>query len=173
MKQQNSITIPIIKFKQVVIKKRKILLILALMLPILGFILKPHKSGIALNLFLLAFFVIIGINVLYYIFVKRYFIIGNICFSQYFIKIRSEILKFNEIKCISINFGSYKGDTYPFAEFGIGIFGLTDGADNSIIITKTDETKIKFNILIESKNKLKIFKKILILYKNNGVNVKL
>jgi hypothetical protein len=171
MKLQNRISFKTIEIRQNIIRQRKILILSLFVFPVLGYFLKPHESKELFNLFLILFFGMVLINILFQVFVKRYRITGSLNIAGTMTVVNNKNLDLSDIERITVYYSGVKGDMYPLAGFGIGIFGFNDGANNKIQIIKKDKTSINTNFLIETKEKYTILKRYFQFYRGKGIEI--
>ncbi|QQS50889.1 MAG: hypothetical protein IPM71_15100 [Bacteroidota bacterium] len=171
MKLPNRISFNTLEIRQNIIRQRKILILSLFVFPVLGYFFKPHESKELLILFLLLFFGMVLLNILFQAFVKRYRITGSLNIEETKTIINNKNIALSDIERITVYYSGVKGDMYPLAGFGIGIFGFNDGANNKIQIIKKDKTSINTNFLIETKEKYTILKRYFQFYREKGIEI--
>lgn len=167
-----------IKFAEIEIQKkiedrRKYLICSFVLIPILGLILHPKPSSILSYIYTGLLVIDIVIIFLYRGLVKRYKVIGNIIINKDSISISGINYQFNDFIEIVIFYDGFKGESFPFARFGVNQIASKDGAGNKILLKMNSKENVLVNFLSTNKADLTNLKRVLKYYVDNGVNVKI
>jgi len=159
--------------KQDKIKKTLVLIVFLYM--IIGFIL---VSKYDLNGFIIIIPELTLILILIFIpaFIKRYRLLGELKTGkksfQTVIKDKKEKIELKDKDSLTLYYRGAKGDSFPFANLGVGFFGFMDGAGNVLKYKSLGKEK-QFEILIESSSVILFIKRWFRELVNEGIDCKI
>ena len=153
--------------------RRKYIVLSLFSFPIVGLIMQPKSSNLITYLIVGLFLIDIIIILLYRALVKRYKIIGVIAIDKDFIQILDKKYPLNKLKKIIIFYKGFKGESFPYARFGVNQISSKDGAGNRLLLNINSEENVEINFLSTNKSDLVRLKQMLQHYYDNGIDVKL